>query len=117
MRPVSCNIADLGLPVDDLVRRICSVCSPVKIVVFGSHARGQAGPASDLDVLIVEEKSELPRYRRAAPYRMALSDLWRDRDIDIVVWTQQEIQEWAGVPQAFISTVLREGRAVYEKPQ
>lgn len=51
----------------EVVRRILTAGSPLKIVMFGSHARGDAGPGSDLDILIVEE-SDLPRYKRAARY-------------------------------------------------
>ncbi len=53
---------------DDLlatvVRRILAVGAPLKIVLFGSWARGAFRPDSDLDLLIVEESS-LPRYKRA----------------------------------------------------
>jgi uncharacterized protein len=51
----------------EVVQRILSVGSPEKIVLFGSRARGQARPDSDLDLLIIEE-SDLPRYRRAERY-------------------------------------------------
>ncbi|MEE3260144.1 MAG: nucleotidyltransferase domain-containing protein [Candidatus Latescibacterota bacterium] len=40
--------------------------APLKVVLFGSHARGQAHPESDLDLLVIEE-STLPRYGRAMP--------------------------------------------------
>jgi predicted nucleotidyltransferase len=69
------------------VRQILSVGSPEKIVLFGSWARSQA-PDSDLDLLIIEE-SDLPRYRRAGRYRMALLGLFPAKDI--VVWTPSEV--------------------------
>ena len=96
----------------EIVRRILSVGLPHKIVLFGSHARGQGRLDSDLDILIIEE-SELPRYRRAARYLRALVGLYPAKDI--VVWTPKEVKEWSQVPNAFIATVLREGRILYAR--
>jgi len=96
----------------ELVRRILSVGSPHRIVLFGSHAIGRARPDSDLDVLIVEE-SNLPRHKRSARYRRALCGLFPAKDI--VVWTPAEIEEWRAVPHAFITTVLATGKVLYEE--
>jgi predicted nucleotidyltransferase len=102
---------------EEATRRICSVGSPLKVVLFGSWARCDARPDSDVDLLIIEARSDVPRYRRATKYRMALTDILPDRDVDIVVWTTEEIGEWANVPQAFISTVIREGKTLYERSE
>jgi len=39
--------------IDEMVRRIVSQFHPDKIILFGSHARGEAGPDSDVDLLVV----------------------------------------------------------------
>jgi predicted nucleotidyltransferase len=96
----------------EVVRRILTIGSPIKIVLFGSHAKGTARPDSDLDLLIIEE-SDLPRYRRSGRYRRVLCGVFPAKDI--VVWTPQEVEEWKGVPNAFISTVLAEGKLLYER--
>nr|MBI3613886.1 nucleotidyltransferase domain-containing protein [Nitrospirota bacterium] len=96
----------------EAVNRILSVGTPRKIVLFGSQARGDAKPGSDLDLLIVEE-SDLPRYRRSARYRRALRGVFPSKDV--VVWTPQEIEEWQAVPQAFITKALAEGKQLYER--
>jgi predicted nucleotidyltransferase len=90
----------------DVVRCILSVGAPHKIVLFGSQARGDARPDSDLDLLIIED-SDLPRYLRA------LVGLFPAKDV--VVWTPEEVQEWAAVPHAFITTALREGKILYAR--
>lgn len=97
----------------EAVRRILSVGSPEKVVLFGSHARVDAHPESDLDVLIIED-SDLPRYRRSGKYRMVLLGLFPAKDI--VVWTPAEVEAWLEVPNAFITTVLNEGKVLYERP-
>ena len=95
----------------ELVARMAAVGKPKKIVLFGSRARGDAGPNSDIDLLVIEESS-LPRYKRSAKYRKAVVGIFPSKDI--VVWTPEEVDEWRLVPNAFISRALREGRVLYE---
>ena len=97
---------------NDVVQRLRSVGTPLKIVLFGSQARGDTHPSSDLDLLIIEN-SQLPRFKRSPRYYRALVGLFPSKDI--TVWTPAEVQEWAAVPNAFITTALREGRVLYEK--
>ena len=96
----------------DVVTRIRQAGDPLKIVLFGSHARENAGPESDLDLLIVEE-SDLPRHRRAPRYLRALVGVFPAKDV--IVWTPAEIAAWKGLPNSFIATVLREGVTLYER--
>lgn len=97
---------------DEVVRRILAVGSPQRIVLFGSQARGDARPDSDLDVLIVEDSAE-PRYRRSPRYLRALVGVFPAKDV--VVWTPEEIEAWKAVPNAFVTTALREGRTLYPR--
>ena len=97
---------------EEVVRRILATGSPLRIVLFGSRAREEARPGSDLEVLIVEESS-LPRYKRAARYLRALVGVFPAKDV--VVWTPQEIEAWSRVPNAFVTTALREGKTLYAR--
>lgn len=97
---------------DRIVQCILHVGSPSRIVLFGSRARGDARPDSDLDLLVIEE-SDLPRYRRSPRYFRALAGVFPATEI--VVWTPAEVDAWRNVPNAFITTALREGRTLYER--
>ena len=96
----------------EIVRRIRAVGAPLKIVLFGSHARGDTHPHSDVDLLVVEE-SDLPRCERSPKYYSATSDTFPARDI--VVWTPAEIGAWEAVSNHFVTAALREGRVLYER--
>jgi predicted nucleotidyltransferase len=99
-----------GELLNEVVRRVLRVGSPRRIVLFGSHARGDARPDSDLDLLIVED-SELPRHKRSARYYHALAGVFPAKDI--LVYTPAEVEEWSEVPNAFVTEALREGRILY----
>jgi len=97
---------------DEIVRRIVAVADPEKVIVFGSRARGDHRPDSDIDILVIKESSE-PRWVRARGLYGALSDIMIETDI--LVYTPDEVREWAGASQAFITTAVREGKVLYER--
>jgi uncharacterized protein len=96
---------------DEIVRRIVNAIRPHKIILFGSRARGEARPDSDIDLLVIAPSAQ-PRYRRAAPLYGVLSDILAP--MDIVVYSPEEVQDWSAVRQAFVTTALREGKVLYE---
>jgi uncharacterized protein len=102
--------------IQEVLGRILSVRTPQAVILFGSRARGDAGPRSDIDLLIVERENPLPRHQRATDYRLALWDIDIDCDIDILVYTPEEIEDWSEVPNAFPTTAIREGKVLYENP-
>ncbi len=97
--------------VDEIVRRIVETVHPEKIILFGSQARREARPQSDMDLLVIVDSKE-PRYRRSARLYGVLSDILVP--MDILVYSPDEVEEWSGVRQAFVTTAIREGRVLYE---
>ena len=97
---------------DLIVRRLLEAGYPEKIVLFGGRCRDTAHERSDYDLLVIQRSQE-PRFARAGRYYCALSDL--PIEVDIVVVTPDEVLDWQSVPQAFITTALREGRTLYER--
>ena len=97
-----------------LVRCVVRAARPDKILLFGSRARGDHRPDSDIDLLVIK-KSRLPRPQRAIPIYSALARLELPVDAEVMVYTPAEAAEWSEVRQAFVTTALREGKVLYEK--
>lgn len=96
----------------EVVRRIVSAVDPEQIILFGSYAYGKPHEDSDLDLLVIMA-SPLPRYKRAVPVYRALAGLFIPKDV--LVYSPEEVKAWKTVPQAFITSVLKNGRRLYEK--
>jgi len=81
-----------------------------KVILFGSHARGEAHENSDVDLMIIAE-SDLPRFKRSRK----LYSLLRPHPfgMDLVVYTPQEIEKAERSLASFVSTVLKEGKTLY----
>ena len=97
----------------EILDRIVGIADPDRVVLFGSAARGDATPNSDIDLLVIED-SPLPRHRRSIPLYAALADLPLDVDAEVVVYTPAEVEEWQNAGAAFVTTALREGTVLYE---
>lgn len=78
-----------------------------RVILFGSHARGDAGPESDLDFLVVQ-----PRVRARRKEMVRLSDTLRRLGIhaDVLVVSEENFHEWADMPGTVIYAAAREGK-------
>lgn len=96
----------------EIVRRIVAVADPDQIILFGSRARGDHRPDSDVDLLVIKESSE-PLARRDGPLYTALASL--PLEVDVLVYTPQEVRDWRRVRHALPTTAIREGVALYAR--
>ncbi|MEI6500012.1 MAG: nucleotidyltransferase domain-containing protein [Armatimonadota bacterium] len=105
-------MSDTESAIEEMVRRIVEAVHPDKIILFGSHARGEAGPDSDVDLMVIAPSDE-DRAHRLLPVYGALRDVGVAKDV--VWWTQEEIDDWRNVRGHFINRVLRDGKVLYER--
>ncbi len=103
------KVADL---LTEIVRRILAVSDPEQIILFGSYARGQPGPDSDLDLLVIERDVNAPR-RESVRLRRALRGLLIP--IDVIVATPQQIQRYRDTPGLIYGPAVREGKLLYDR--
>lgn len=93
--------------VGEIVRRLVAEYAPERVYLFGSSARGEPGPDSDLDVLLVMPDDAPPERLRA---RRGYEALWGlGRAVDIVLWRRSAFDARAQVPTSLPAVVLREG--------
>lgn len=71
--------------IDRMVRRIVRKFHPDQVILFGSHARGEAGPDSDVDLLVVMPVEGSVREKRIE-IRVALRGCYHG-PLDVVVTT------------------------------
>lgn len=97
--------------VGEMVQRLVAAFSPERIYLFGSQARGEAGPDSDYDLLVVVRTSTLPRYRRDRAAFEALLGVGASKDV--LVLTHDEFERQRQVVCSLPATVEREGVLLY----
>ena len=95
--------------IDEAAQRIAAAAPGARVILFGSHARGEAGADSDVDLLVIEPRvedqhGEVVRLQRLlAPLRLPA---------DVIVVSQAHVEEWGDVPSTMLHEALREGRVL-----
>ena len=95
-----------------IVGRLVAAKNPIRIILFGSHARGEAREGSDLDLLVVLDAAENLRHEAIA-LRVAISDL--GVPTDLVVATPELLRKYGDVVGYVYRPALRDGVSVYER--
>ena len=97
----------------ELVRRLAEAFEPERIYLFGSKARGETGPDSDYDFLVVVPDDSTPERQRS---RLAYQALRGTRTAaDVLVWTKQAFESRLHLPASLPATVVREGKLLYAR--
>jgi uncharacterized protein len=96
--------------IDDLVRRIVEEVHPLRIILFGSAARREAGPDSDIDLLVVMPEGV---HRRRTAQLLYQNVTGVGVPFDILVATPDDLRKHKDKIGLIYRTVLKEGREVY----
>lgn len=95
-----------------MVRRIVKKFQPEQIILFGSHARGEAGPDSDVDLLVVMPV-EGDICEKRIEIRLALRDY--HGPLDIVLTTPEKFARRKGMIGSIEYPAVKEGKVLYAR--
>lgn len=98
--------------IEGMVQRIVERFHPEKIILFGSHARGTAGPDSDVDLLVIMHVQG-SRRQKATEIDLSLSD--REMPLDLLVVTPEQFDRDRDMIGTVIRPAAREGKVLYER--
>ena len=103
------EISDVKLA--EIVRRLIEAYRPLRLYLFGSHARGEAGADSDYDLLlVVPDDAPLERRQSRLAYKVLRGT---GTAADVIIWTNGNFEERLRVPASLPSIVEREGKQLY----
>ena len=96
--------------VRQFVRSVVREFRPERVIMFGSAAAGNASEDSDVDLLVVMQTDKRPvqqalEIRRRIPCSFPL---------DLLVKTPQEVERRVALHDFFVTTILAEGKVLYE---
>jgi predicted nucleotidyltransferase len=97
--------------IPEVVRRLVEVYHPLRVYLFGSTARGDAGTDSDYDFMVVVSDDAPPELQDCSLGYRALSGLGIAKDI--LVWTRKEFDKRLHLKASLPSTVVEEGKLLY----
>jgi uncharacterized protein len=121
-RPAGSAVARLGLrtasryrervideaTIDEAGRRLAGASPPgTRVILFGSHARGEAGKHSDLDFLVIEPEVENTAEESVRLRRTLRGLLFA---ADVIVASEQRVSDWRDAKGSLIHAALVEGR-------
>lgn len=94
----------------EIVRRIVEVAQPEKIILFGSAARGEMGPNSDVDLLVIKG-GEFNQSSLVGDIYMNLHGV--GQAVDVILVTPEQVERYRNTHCLVIAPALREGKEIY----
>lgn len=103
---------------DEMVAAIVQEIDPERIYLFGSRARGDARPDSDVDLLIVEREpldARRSRWEKLVQLSRRLACFHVPNDT--LLYSRDEVERWCHTTNHVVARALREGELLCERPR
>lgn len=92
-------------------RRLAAATEDARVILFGSYARDEAGPDSDLDLLVIEPEVSAPR-AESARLRRELRDI--EVALDVVVISALQAEQLKDISGTMVNDAMQTGRVLVE---
>jgi len=99
--------------INEVKNRLVKTYDPVSIYLFGSYAWGKPNEDSDLDLLIVVEKSSEKTYKRLLAGHDALFGLCIPKDL--IIYTKEEFEKYSGDITTLGYKIKKDGELIYAR--
>lgn len=93
----------------EIVQRIVRVAHPEKIILFGSHAKGNPNPDSDVDLLVIAANAD----RGALTEDIYESLIGVGMPVDVLVARPEDLEQYGSCPATVFYPALRDGYSIY----
>jgi uncharacterized protein len=96
--------------IQEFVDKVVEEFSPQRVILFGSHARGDATPDSDVDLLVI-----MPTKKRTVQQALAIRlGVSCSFPLDLIVRTPTDVRQRLALHDCFLQTIMSEGKMLYE---
>jgi len=95
---------------EEIIRRVVQTAQPERIILFCSAARGEMGPNSDVDLLVVK-RGTFDQGALTEDIYLGLYGV--GQAVDVVVVTQEQVERYRDKHRLVIAPAVSEGREVY----
>jgi len=98
--------------IQNITEKIIREFNPEKIILFGSYAWGTPTKDSDIDLFIVKDGNKTSLEMMREVNKILLK---RDNAMDILVYTNQQLEKRKDIGDPFIKRILESGKVIYAK--
>ena len=98
--------------IQEITRRIVENFHPDRVILFGSRARGDFRPDSDIDIFVEMEGPGKRFERRLALARLFPEQWW---PMDILTYTSSEMAARRNSTATLVPVIEREGKVLYDR--